>query len=320
MSSGIRGRRIDPTPVRGWMDPMLATLVESMPEEGLWIYERKLDGIRALAYRESGQTRLYSRNKLTLHETFPSVVAAIDRLPERSFVLDGEVVAIAGRQPAGFGELQRRTARTRLRYYVFDVLSIDGKDVRDRPLAERKRLLKSVPLSGTLRRTEVLRGDATVLRESACAEGWEGLIAKREDSPYRSGRSRDWLKLKCVLEQEFVVGGFTDPKGSRTGFGALLLGYNDETGLRFAGEVGTGFDHATLDTIAKKLTPLETDRSPFVDLPRAGGKGRHLVKPKLVAQVRFTEWTRDGKLRHPTFLGLRTDKRPGDVVRERPAR
>ena len=299
---------------------MLATLVEAMPPDGSWIYERKLDGIRAIAFREAGAaTRLYSRNKLTLHETFPAVVDAIDRLPERSFVLDGEVVAIAGRQPAGFGELQRRTARTRLRYYVFDVLAIDGKDVRDRPLSERKRSLKSVPLSGTLRRTEILRGDPGELLASACTEGWEGLIAKREDASYRAGRSRDWLKLKCVLEQEFVVAGYTDPKGSRTGFGALLLGYNDETGLRFAGEVGTGFDQAALTAIAGKLAPLETERSPFVDLPRAG-KGRHFAKPKLVAQVRFSEWTRDGKLRHPAFLGLRTDKRPGDVVRERPAR
>jgi len=318
-ASGIRGRRIDPTPVRGWMDPMLATLVESMPPEGSWIFERKLDGIRALAFRDGGTVRLYSRNKLTLHETFPSVVAAIERLPARSFVLDGEVVAIAGRQPAGFGELQRRTARTSLRYYVFDVLRIDAEDVRDRPLSERKRVLKSIPLSGTLRRTEVLRGDAAELLDNACEAGWEGLIAKREDAPYRAGRARDWLKLKCVLEQELVIGGFSDPKGSRTGFGALLLGYYEGDDLRFAGEVGTGFDHATLDALAARLGPLETDRSPFADLPRAG-KGRHFVKPKLVAQVRFSEWTRDGKLRHPTFLGLRSDKKPRDVVRERPAR
>jgi len=319
MSSGIRGRRIDPAPVRGWMDPMLATLVEAMPPDGSWIFERKLDGIRTLAFRDAGSVRLYSRNKLTLHETFPSVVTAIERLPERSFVLDGEVVAIAGRQPAGFGELQRRTARTTLRYYVFDVLKIDGADVRDRPLTERKRLLKSVPLAGTLRRTETLRGDAAALLDSACAERWEGLIAKREDAPYRAGRSKDWLKLKCVLEQELVVAGFTDPKGSRTGFGALLLGYYDDDGLRFAGEVGTGFDRGTLEEIAKKLAPLETAESPFADLPRAG-KGRHFARPKLVAQIRFSEWTHDGKLRHPVFLGLRTDKRPRDVVRERPAR
>ena len=311
----VRGRRIPTTSVPGWMDPMLATLVSSLPDSRGWVFERKLDGIRALALRTGDSVRLYSRNKLPLEESFPTVVTALAALPHEHFVLDGEVVAVAGRDAGGFEALQQRTARTRLRYYVFDVLSLDDQDVRPLPLMERKRLLHDMKLAGALRRTALRTGDAERLRAQACRSGWEGLIAKRADSPYRGGRSRDWLKLKCVNEQEFVVGGYTDPKGSRVGFGALLIGYHEDGALRFAGEVGTGFSDAMLRDLAAKLERLRTERSPFTDHPRAR-PGQHFARPKLVAQVGFSEWTRDGKLRHPRFLGLRTDKRPGDVVRE----
>lgn len=315
----VRGRRIPTTKVPGWMEPMLATLVDSLPDSRGWLFERKLDGIRALALREGAELRLYSRNKLPLDESFPSIVHALARVDSRSFVLDGEVVALVGGDAGGFEALQQRSARTKLRYYVFDVLSLDGSDVRDLPLLERKRLLRSITLGGPLRRTTTRTGDAEKLRRESCDAGWEGLIAKRADSTYRAGRSRDWLKLKCANEQEFVIAGYTDPKGSRTGFGALMIGYYDRGQFRFAGEVGTGFGERQLRELADTLKRIERQDSPFIDLPRAK-KGQHFVEPKLVAQVAFTEWTRDGKLRHPRFKGLRTDKRPESVARERPAR
>jgi bifunctional non-homologous end joining protein LigD len=314
----MRGKRIPTTKVAGWMDPMLATLVDSLTDSSGWVFERKLDGIRALAYRSGKGVRLYSRNKLPLEDSFPSVVDALERLRGPDFVLDGEVVAVAGGKIGGFEALQQRTGRTPLRYYIFDVLSLDGNDVRLLPLLERRRLLGGLSLTGALRRTATRTGDAEQLRSEACAAGWEGVIAKRTDAPYRGGRSKDWLKLKCVLEQEFVVGGYTDPKGGRAGFGALMICYHEDGKLRYGGEVGTGFNQRTLADLAARLAKMETNKSPFANYPKAY-KGEHFVKPKLVVQVGFSEWTRDGKLRHPRFLGLRTDKRAADVVRERPS-
>ena len=314
----MTGKRIPTTKVAGWIDPMLATLVDSLTDSSGWVFERKLDGIRALAYRSGERVRLYSRNKLPLEDSFPSVVDALERLRGPDFVLDGEVVAVAGGKIGGFEALQQRTGRTPLRYYIFDVLSLDGNDVRPLPLLERRRLLGALSLTGALRRTATRTGDAEQLRSEACAAGWEGVIGKRTDAPYRGGRSKDWLKLKCVLEQEFVVGGYTDPKGGRAGFGALMIGYHEDGKLRYGGEVGTGFNKRTLADLAARLAKSETTKSPFADHPKAY-KGEHFVKPKLVCQVGFSEWTRDGKLRHPRFLGRRTDKRPADVVRERPS-
>jgi DNA ligase D-like protein (predicted ligase) len=315
----VRGRRIPTTKVPGWMDPMLATLVEELPDSRGWLFERKLDGYRALAYRDDASVRLYSRNKLPLDDEFPTIAAALKKLPNRRFVIDGEIVAVVGGDAAGFEALQGRTARTPIRYYVFDVLLLGDDDARPLPLVERKRLLRTLRLSGPLKRTGTKTGDAEELRSQACADGWEGLIAKRSDAPYHGGRSRDWLKLKCINEQELVIAGYTDPKGSRVGFGALMVGYFDGGELRYAGEVGTGFDQPTLRELAAKLLPSTIERSPFADYPRPK-KGQHFVRPKLVAQVAFTEWTRDRKLRHPRFLGIRKDKRPADVVREEPSR
>jgi len=314
----VRGRRIPTTKVPGWMEPMLATLVESLPDNRGWLFERKLDGYRAIAYRDGASLRLYSRNKLPLDDEFPTIVETLKKLSARRFVIDGEIVAVVGGDAAGFGELQRRTARTPVRYYVFDVLLLGDDDVRPLPLIERKRLLRSIRLAGPLKRTGTRTGDAEQLRAEACAAGWEGLIAKRADSPYRGSRSREWLKLKCTNEQELVIAGYTDPKGSRAGFGALMLGYYEDGRLHYAGEVGTGFDTRALLDLAAKLKPTTIDRSPFSDYPRIK-KGQHFVKPKLVAQIAFAEWTHDGKLRHPRFLGIRKDKRPTEVVREKPA-
>lgn len=300
------------------MEPMLATLVASLPDGRGWTFERKLDGIRALAFLDARDVRLFSRNKLSLSDSFPTVVSGLARLGS-GFVLDGEIVAMDGRSPGGFQQLQSRTPRTKIRMYVFDVLVHEGRDVRGLPLRERRRLLRSIGPADPIHRTRVVTGEAESLRRKACDAGWEGLIAKRDDSPYRTGRSRDWLKLKCSTEQEFVVGGYTEPKGSRRGFGALLLGTYQGDALRYAGEVGTGFATKELETLAAKLSRLETTTSPFADYPRAK-KGQHFVRPQLVVQVAFSEWTRDGKLRHPRYLGARTDKRPAEVVREIPAR
>jgi DNA ligase D-like protein (predicted ligase) len=241
-------------------------------------------------------------------------------------VADGEVVAFKDGQTS-FERLQgrlgihdpERARKTGIAVflYLFDVLSIGGEDVRERPLRERKRLLKdAVKFGGPLRFSTHRVGDGESYFKHACERGWEGLVAKRADSPYKSSRSRDWLKVKCGHEQELVIGGWTEPKGSRTWFGALLLGYWENGRLRFAGKVGTGFNGATLERVGKELQRLEQPDPPFAErrLPRA-----HWVKPELVAEIAFTEWTRDGKLRHPRYLGLRDDKPARDVVRERPS-
>ena len=251
---------------------MLATPVESLDEDRGWVLERKLDGYRAVAYRDRGGVRLYSRNKLPLDESFPTVVAALNRLSKKRFVIDGEIVAVVDGDAAGFEALQQRTERTPIRYYVFDVLSLDGTDVRPLPMLERKRLLASMKLAGRLKRTPVMSGNSETLRSEACARGREGLIAKRADAPYLGGRSKDWLKLKCVNEQELVIAGYTDPKGSRVGFGAPMVGYHDRGELRFAGEVGTGFDTKTLVALARgsSTSPRNARRSRIIRGRRRG--------------------------------------------------
>jgi bifunctional non-homologous end joining protein LigD len=202
--------------------------------------------------------------------------------------------------------------------YAFDAMFVDGRDVRGLPLLDRKRLLRgALGFHGPLRLTPYRRRDGERLYEEACRKGWEGLIAKRADSAYTSARSRDWLKLKCSAEQELVVGGYTAPKGSREELGALLVGHFEDGRLRYAGKVGTGFDRATLRDLASRLSPLRRDASPFADDVR--GRTTTWVEPRLVVQVGFSEWTRDGRLRHPRFLGVREDKDAREVVRERPS-
>jgi len=303
-----------------WVQPMLATLTENYFSDPAWIFERKLDGIRALAFRDGKRIRLLSRNKLDLAGSFPDVVEALAEQPERDFVVDGEVVAFEGGMTS-FSRLQRRGMGSRVPvfYYLFDIMHLDGKNTRELPVIARKKLLREAidfsprALRFTTHRTTF--GERYL--DEACSKRWEGLIAKNTSSPYEGRRSRNWLKLKCVNEQELVIGGFTDPRGSREGFGALLVGYYENGELRYGGAVGTGFDRDLLLSLHEKLVKLEQPEAPFArnGLPR---KGVHWVRPKLVAQVGFAEWTRDGKLRHPRFLGLRTDKSPKDVVRERP--
>jgi DNA ligase D-like protein (predicted ligase) len=297
----------------GFVVPMKAVLTADRPAGPEWVFERKLDGIRCLAVKSGGRTRLYSRNELSLNDRYAPLASALDADPADELVVDGEAVAfVAGRDRFGGGE------GGELFYYVFDVLIAAGRDVRELPLEERRTVLEGVlRWRDPLRMTEQVTGDGAALLAQACLDGWEGLIAKRLGTPYVSTRSRDWLKLKCTRAQELVIGGFTAPRGSRTDLGALLVGHFEADRLRYAGKVGTGFTHATLRELSERLAPLVRATSPFAPekgIPRAAT----WVEPELVAQIAFMEWTPDGRLRHPSFLGVRLDKPAREVVREAP--
>jgi bifunctional non-homologous end joining protein LigD len=300
-------------------EAMKAVLTDEPFSDPNWIFERKLDGIRCLAHRDRSGVRLLSRTDRDMNAQFPELVEALEAEPREDFVVDGEVVAFDD-GTTSFSRLQRRgRERVPVFLYVFDILRLDGRDVRDLSLRERKALLRdALRFHGPVRLTPYRNEHGEELFREACRNGLEGLIAKRADSPYRATRSRDWLKLKCHAEQELVIGGFTAPQGSRTDFGALLVGHWDDGRLRYAGKVGTGFDQATLHELGGRLRELERDDPPFADvhpIPR----GTHWVEPELVAQIGFTEWTRDGRLRHPRYLGLRDDKPAREVVREQPS-
>jgi bifunctional non-homologous end joining protein LigD len=312
----------------GWLDPELATLTRDRFSDPAWIFERKLDGERCLAFRSGRQVRLMTRNQKEDTSTYPELTGALAAQRADDFIIDGEIVAFDGGQTR-FARLQQRLgvrdpgpdllAAVPVCYYIFDVLWADGRDVRPLPLRQRKQTLHGLlDFSGPLRFTEHEDTDGEAYFRQACVSGWEGVIAKRADAPYRAGRTRDWLKFKCESGQEFIIGGFTDPRGTRTGFGALLLGYYDsDHKLVYAGKAGTGFTRRTLDSLHATLAGLEQDHPPFDrgQLPRSGV---HWVQPRLVAEVGFSEWTTSGELRHPRFQGLRDDKDPADVVREIP--
>jgi DNA ligase D-like protein (predicted ligase) len=309
-----------------WVEPELATLTEERFADPGWVYERKLDGERCIAFVSGSGVRLMTRNQKSANASYPELAEALSARAAAGVVVDGEVVSFDG-DATSFALLQQRIhvahpsteliARIPVYFYLFDIMFAGGTDVRERPLRERKELLRGqLSFADPLRFTEYRTGDGVAYWKQACQDGWEGIIAKRADAPYRAGRSRDWLKFKCVAGQEFVIGGYTDPRGSRAGFGALLLGYYDADGrLVYAGKVGTGFDQRTLDDLHDELVSLEREDPPFQrgKLPRSGV---HWVEPRLVAQVGFSEWTTDGMLRHPRFQGLRRDKQPSDVVRE----
>jgi bifunctional non-homologous end joining protein LigD len=302
------------TPVRtrfpSWLEPMAATLTQERFAGSEWIFERKFDGVRLLAFKQGDEVRLLSRNQLPQNASYPALVRAVAALPVHDVILDGEATGVWD----GAGASGRRAAG--VAYHVFDVLWIGGRDVTALPLDERRSLLAALPMRAPLARVEELQ-DHTPW-ERACREGWEGVIAKRRDAPYEHRRSPHWLKMKCEATQELVVGGFTDPQGGRVGLGALLVGYFEDGHLAFAGKVGTGFDNALLRGLRARLDALEVPATPFtraVGLPRLRA---HWVKPEIVVQVAFTEWTVHGKLRHPRLLGVRTDKRARDVVREAP--
>jgi bifunctional non-homologous end joining protein LigD len=295
---------------------MLARLVTTPPVGEGWVYERKLDGLRCIAVRAGSSADLWSRSRQSFNARFGGIAAAVRHLPVDDVVLDGEIVALEGDRTS-FALLQRPGSTATPVLYVFDVLHLNGEDLTGRPLLERKKLLERVVgRRGVLRRVDHVEGDPVALLRRACADGWEGLIAKRADGRYVSGRSSDWLKLKCSASQELVIGGWTEPRGARTHFGALLVGYYDGRGLRYAGKVGTGFDTATLADLHRQMLARARDSSPFVD--RVRERGAHWVEPELVANIAFTEWTDDGKLRHPRYEGLRPDKDPRSVTRETP--
>jgi bifunctional non-homologous end joining protein LigD len=297
---------------------MKAVLTDARFSDPAWIFERKLDGIRCIAVRDGGPVRLFSRNDLSLDGRYPELVAALGDEPRERFAVDGEVVAFEGGRTSFARLAQRGHRRVAIFLYVFDVLWLDGCDVRSLPLLSRKRLLRSeLTFGGGVRLTPYRREDGEALFAEACRKGWEGLIAKRADSRYSDRRSKDWLKMKCEQGQELVIGGYTAPQGSRTEFGALLLGHYDGGELRYAGKVGTGFDRETLRDLGARLRALHRDDPPFADAASIKERGVTWVAPELVAQIGFTEWTGAGRLRHPRFLGLRDDKAARDVVRER---
>ena len=312
-------------PVPEWRAPTLATLTEDRFSDPDWIFERKFDGMRCVAIRDGDRIRLLSRNRQRLNGTYPELVDALAAQHTTRFIVDGEVVAFEGRRTS-FARLQGRLGITdpevaraspvRVYYYVFDLLHLDGKSTVEVPLLWRKKLLRgAIDFVDPLRYAPHRIGDGMAAYRAACERGDEGVIAKLADSTYEGRRSRNWLKFKCVRDQEFVVGGYTGPKGSRVELGALLLGYHQGDELRYAGKVGTGFDEATLHRLHERLSELAQDASPFAR-GSAREAGAHWVRPELVVEIGFTEWTRDGKLRHPRYLGIRTDKDPTEVVRE----
>jgi bifunctional non-homologous end joining protein LigD len=302
------------------IDPMKAVLSDEPFSDPDWIFERKLDGIRCIAIRDGEGVRLMSRTARLMNGQFPELAEALERQPSRDFILDGEIVAFVD-GITSFARLQQRgRRRVPVHLYVFDLLRHEGEDLRPLPLRERKaRLRRALDFGGQVRFNPHRKGEyGEELYREACRKGLEGVIAKRADSAYSGGRSRDWLKLKCHAEQELVIGGFTAPKGSRTEFGALLVGYYEDGVLRYAGKVGTGFGHETLADLGKRMRQLEQDESPFERFKPVPPATRW-VRPELVAQVGFAEWTRDGRLRHPRYIGLRDDKPAAEVVREVPS-
>ena len=328
LNDDARDRLVD-AEVPDRVDPMLATLVDDAFSDPNWIFERKLDGERALAYRDGGSVRLVSRNERELADTYPEIAEALEEVGPDRFVADGEVVAFEG-DLTSFSRLQQRMGiedREEARgsdvavwFYLFDLVHLDGKDTRGLRLRDRKLLLReAVAFEDPIRFTAHRNEAGEEMYEEACSRGWEGVIAKDATSEYAGSRSRSWQKFKCVSRQELVVGGFTEPEGERIGFGALLVGHYDGDDLVYAGKVGTGYDDDTLESLSDRLSGIERATTPFDAGDPPDDDEIHWVSPRLVAEIGFTEWTEAGRLRHPRYIGLRRDKEPEDVVREAPS-
>lgn len=318
-----------------FIDPMKPKLVEHAPTTGDWVYELKFDGIRALAIKNGRAVQLISRNQKKLNERFPEIARVAADFQADECVIDGEVVAMDEKGRSSFQLLQRAELDGKdapLAFYVFDLLQLNGHSLIDVPLSARKdALMRIIPGSGDIIRfSGTLGTNPKTLLPEIQRRSLEGLIGKQRDSVYEPGRrSGTWIKLKCVSEQEFVIGGFTPPAGARKYFGALLVGYYENDRLRFAGKVGTGFDTKLLSSLYKRMRAEESSTCPFTDLPsKQNGewvqgitpsmmRKMHWVNPKLVGQIKFAEWTRDLKLRQPVFVGLREDKDPREVLREK---
>jgi ATP-dependent DNA ligase len=305
-----------------WLEPMAATLTQERFSGPGWVFERKFDGIRLLAYKRGDDVQLFSRNQLPQH--VPAIAAAVAGLPVRELILDGEMAWDPSTPDHALGAGGRS-------YHVFDILWLDGRPVTSLPLEDRRALLKELPFRLPLRRVDLVDDDRPW--EIAAREGWEGVIAKRRGSPYEHRRSKHWLKMKCEASQALVVGGFTDPQGTRVGLGALLVGYyaprpgsappdrrpeDDGEDFVFAGKIGTGFDTRLLLDLRRRLDVIELRQSPFTRATGLPKLRAHWVHPRIVVQAGFIEWTVHGKLRHPRLLGVRFDKNARDVVREAP--
>ena len=296
--------------------PMLAKLsnAKDMPESG-WIFERKFDGERCIAVKQKKNVKLISRNNKSMNNSYPEIAEELKK-QKKNFIIDGEIVAFE-KGVTSFSKLQPRmhvkkleeeTRKIKVYYYVFDILESEGKNFEKSALSERKKILKkTISFSGIIRNTEY-KDNGKAYYKKACNSGWEGIIGKNKDSMYKYTRSSDWLKFKCENREEFFVGGFTEPKGKRKGFGALLLGKKENKKLKYVGMVGTGkgFTEEFLNNFASRLKRLEKEKSPFTEEIKE--KNIHWIKPRIMVQVAFTEWTKDKKLRHPHFLGVRRDK------------
>jgi bifunctional non-homologous end joining protein LigD len=316
---------------------MKARLRSELPRGNDWLFEVKLDGIRAIAIKDGSHVQLFSRLPRELTADHPDIIEALRALPVRQLVADGEIVALDDQGRTSFQLLQNRRRHPSqshaILYYLFDLLNLNGHDLKAAPLVQRKHILEALltQAAGPLRLSASLGGTAAAIWKHVQSHRLEGLIAKQACSPYEPGqRSGAWLKIKTQAEQEFVIGGYTPPEGARQFFGSVIVGYYSGRDLLFASRVGTGFDFATLRSVYERFQPLRTTVCPFANLPtkREGRSGQGVtasemkrcvwLKPKLVCQVRFMEWTRDDNLRQPVFLGLREDKKPAEVVREPP--
>ncbi len=324
--SAVLKKKIKKKKMPAFEEPMLATLTKEYFNNKDWIFERKFDGIRCLIFKNKGKTVLKSRNNKRLDNSFPEIAAAAKKLKVDQIILDGEVVAFKGKVTS-FEKLQSRSGvaskekalatGTTIYIYIFDILYLDNYSLLDLPLEKRKSILKHcIKFKDPLRYTIHKNTQGKDFFKIACKKGWEGLIAKKRDSKYVHMRSRNWLKFKCVANQELVIGGYTEPQGARIGFGALLMGYYENGKFHYAGKVGTGFSDSFLKELSKKLKKITIKKNPFSS-KEMEGKDVNFVKPHYVAEVGFEEWTRDNKLRQARFLGLRYDKSARKVVREK---
>lgn len=306
-----------------WIHPTNATLTHHYFWDSRWSYEEKLDGERILAVKNTHVT-LYSRNRIVLNNTYPEIVSALEKVPGHWW-LDGELVAFSNgitsfktlQQRIGIKDAQQaRRSGVKVFFYIFDVMYLNGYDIRNLRYEDRRRILWSFVKPVDPLRLVKPQKPVQASFTAACKRGWEGLMVKNLDSQYESRRTTNWLKFKCSNNQELIIIGYTDPHGARTRFGALLLGYYKVGQLHYAGKVGTGFSQATLDTLYAKMRPYATKQKLVPEhIPE---KGAHFIEPRLVAEIGFTEWTNDNKLRHPRYLGLRGDKLPKDVIKEEP--
>jgi len=309
-----------------FLKPMLATLTEDYFDDPTWIYERKLDGVRCLVSIKNGKVRLYSRNANEMTNSYFELPKILRESGYKNLIADGEIVAFEGKTTS-FSKLQGRiqlqdkeklqNTKIKIHLYLFDILYYDSYLLGDLPLRIRKKILKKViDWNNNIRYTTHRNAKGKEFLEKACNKGWEGVIAKDALGTYVNSRSRKWLKFKCSLGQELVIGGFTEPQGEREGFGAMLVGFYKDGNLHYAGKVGTGFNDSFLQKWRSEFNKLTQKESPFKNFKDTAGGRNHWIKPKYVGQFGFTEWTKNNKLRHPTFLGMRNDKNPLEVVKE----